>query len=115
MPAKKTNGVAHEALKMHTHVVIFKRDSEEERVAIKAQAGKTTKAIAREMGMTVSEAQYRILKAQRLMGVRFRAEYRNGGGCADLAERAIAKKASRRIQQHVTPKLLPYSVSQINQ
>lgn len=100
---------------MHTHIVVFKKGSEEERVAIKAMAGKTTKRIAHEMGMSMAEAQYRIKKSQDRCGVKFRAEYRNGGGFSEVAEEAISDVASKRIQKFVAPVFLPLASSRVNQ
>ena len=114
MPRKLTK-LQQEALKLHTHVVVFKKGSEEERVAIKAQAGKTTKTIAKEMGLSEAQVQFRIKKAQDRLGVKFRAEYRGGGGFSELAEEAISKAASKRIQDEVAPAFVPLSVSRMNQ
>ena len=110
------------AARFHTHIIVFKRGSEETRCAIKAMIGKSTKRIAREMGISESMAEYRILKAQRAMGVRFRQMYRNGGGngnsgrdLADYAEAAMEKRTSRIIQRNVTPRFLPLASSRLNQ
>lgn len=88
---------------MNTHVVVFTSGSEEELCAIKAQAGKTTRQIALETGLTAAQVQYRILKAQRVCKVQFRKEYRNGGGFSAIAEQAIRVSAAHRIQQQVFP------------
>lgn len=106
------------ALRLHTHIVVFKAGSEEERVAVMAQAGLTTNAIADKTGLTAHQVQYRILKAQREVGqhgVRFRQEFRNGDGLATLAVEAIAGAGRKRIQREVTPKFLAQAVTRINQ
>jgi len=102
-------------LKLHTHVIVFKKDSIEELVAIKAQAGKTTRRIAEETGLTEAQVQYRISKAQNELGISFRKEFRNGGGFSDIAEEAIAQAASQRIQKQIAPKFLPFADSRVNQ
>jgi hypothetical protein len=111
----KTAKLQQKAVKLHTHVVVFKKGSEEERCAIKAMSGKSTKRIAHEMGLTESMVQYRIKKSQDRCGVKFRNEYRNGGGFSDKAEEAIADYASRRIQQYVASVYVPMAASRINQ
>ena len=100
---------------MHTHIIVYKRGSEEETVTIMAQAGMTTKAIAEALGLPESQAQYRIAKAQRAIGVRFRQEYRSGHGFSNLALSAITKPACARIQKHVAPMFIPLASSRINQ
>ena len=115
MSGKKLTKLQQEALKLHTHIVVFRANSVEETVAAMAQGGATTKAIAKAVGMSQHEAQYRITKAQREMGVRFRTEYRNGGGLFDEAMSAILRSARARIQKNVTPKFLPLASSRVNQ
>ena len=54
MSTKQLTAIQKAALKMHTHIIVYKRGSEEETVTIMAQAGMTTKAIAEALGLPES-------------------------------------------------------------
>ena len=65
--------------RLHTHTVVYE-DTEDILCAVRAMQGRSTKAIAQELGITESKVQYRIKKAQDSVQTRFRADYRNGTG-----------------------------------
>ena len=119
MPAnvqtKKLAKIQEEAKGRHTHIVIFKSDSEEEDVAVMARVGLTTKAIADATGLSESQAQYRVMKAQKKVGTRFRAEFRNGSPLAMKAVAYVAPEVRAEIQRKVTPHFLPLASSRVNQ
>lgn len=95
----KSDKIAKEARKLCTHTIVF-TDFTEKMVAVRAMQGRTTKSIAREFGITESEAQYRIIKAQKSMKTKFRRDYRSGTG--RIAERML--KATEQIGLHVVEK-----------
>jgi len=104
-----------EVRRMHTHTVVFKSGSAEEDVAVLARGGLTTKAIADATGLSESQAQYRILKAQREIGTRFRRDFRQGSELAMRAIQAIAPEVREEIQDKVTPKFLILAENRLNQ
>lgn len=112
MATDKVNGAAK---KLHTHVIVFKKGSEESKVAGMAMFGQTTKEIAKELGITESQAQYRISKSQDQMGIKFRSDFRNGGVMAKKAMKVLMPAAENIIQREVAPKFLPLATSRVNQ
>ena len=104
-----------QAKKYHTHTVIFTVKTVDETVLKEAQSGMSTKYIAEKTGLSEAQVQYRISKGQNLVKRRFRQEFRNGGGLAPIAVAACGKAASRFVQTHITPKLLPFAASRVNQ
>jgi hypothetical protein len=113
--SKKSSKLEAEVKRMHTQTVVFKSNSEEEDVAWLARTGWTTKAIAATIGVSEAQAQYRILKAQRQVGVRFRSEFRNGSPLALKAAKAVEADVRAEIQEKVTPKFLPSALNRLNQ
>jgi DNA-binding NarL/FixJ family response regulator len=97
------NGIKDEARKLCTHTIVF-RDPMEQLVVARALAGRTTASIAEEFGLTESQVTYRIVKAQRSLGARFRYEYRHGS--TPLA-RAMAAATERMAIRLVTTKIMP--------
>jgi hypothetical protein len=102
-----TTKVERTARRLCTHIIVF-TDALDKLAAVRAMQGRTTKAIADELGMTVSEAQYRIIKAQKSMGVYFRASYRNGKGrLAQRMLRATEHIGLRVVERQIAPKFIP--------
>ncbi len=97
------NGIKREARALCTHTIVY-RDIVEKLVVARALAGRTTASIAEEFGLSEWQVSYRISKAQRALGVRFRAEYRNG--TSKLA-RAMALRSQDLALQMVTRKITP--------
>jgi hypothetical protein len=111
MTQQKINSLKKQALKLHTHVVVFKQNSKEETVAAMAQFGQTTKAIATTTGLTPAQVQYRVSKAQNEMGRKFRSEFRNGSVIAVRVMKAHLGEAREVIQKSVAPKFVPLALS----
>ena len=106
-----TQKIERQARKLCTHTIVF-TDVTEKWVAVRAMQGRTTKAMASEFGLTPSEAQYRILKAQKSLNTRFRADYRGGEG--EVAARML--KATTRIgldivEKKIAPQFIPFARS----
>jgi len=106
-----TTKIEKAARKLCTHTVIF-TDITDKLVAVRAMQGRTTGAIAHEFGLTKSEAQYRITKAQKSLNTRFRADYRNGEG--ELAAKMLAATtniARQVVEKQIAPKFIPFARS----
>ena len=109
------------AARLHTHTVVYRSKSLEETVAALAELGWSTKAINQYITarfnaeLSPSAVQYRISKAQRSIGTRFRRDYRNGGPMAIAAARAAIDLARKDIQERVAPKFLPLASSRLDQ
>lgn len=89
------------------HTVVF-TDTIDILVAVRGMQGRTTKAIATELGITESQAQYRVLKAQRSLGTRFRRDYRSGTGqLATAMLRATEKIGIEMVEKKIAPKFIP--------
>ena len=102
-----SNKIKKEALKLCRHTVIL-TDATDILVAVRGMQGRTTKAIAKELGITTSQAQYRILKAQNSLNTRFRADYRNGTGAIALQMlKATERIGMKVIRDDVAPKFIP--------
>jgi len=102
MSRSSKNGV-----KTHRHWLVFSADSQETQVAVWAQCGLSTRAIASKANITVAQAQYRISKAQRAVGAKFRADYRNGSELAYAAADFLAPRLRKVIMDTVAPKFMP--------
>lgn len=99
--------IKKEARKLCRHTVIF-TDATDILVAVRGMQGRTTKAIAHELGITESQAQYRILKAQKSLNTRFRSDYRNGTGAVALQMlKATQRIGMKVIRDEVAPKFIP--------
>lgn len=102
-----SNKIKRTASKLRTHTVVF-TDVTDILVAVRGMQGRTTKAIAHELGITESQAQYRILKAQKTMSTRFRADYRGGTGkIAMQMLKATERIGMKIVRQDVAPKFIP--------
>jgi DNA-binding NarL/FixJ family response regulator len=115
MTAKKIKEIKAQALKLHTHVVVFKSNSMEETVAAMAQFGQTTKAIAERTGLSPAQVQYRVSKAQNTMGTRFRSDFRNYSEMAQTVMKTHMGTARNVIQKNVAVKFMPLAASRLNQ
>lgn len=101
--------IEKEARKLCTHTIVF-TDPLSRQAGAMALQGRTTKSIADELGITLSEAQYRINKAQKSKQTRFRADYRNGTGpLAKKMQRATNPIALTYIDREVAPQFIPFA------
>jgi len=101
--------IKKEARKLCRHTVVF-TDTSDVLVAVRGMQGRTTKAIARELGITESQAQYRILKAQKSVGAKFRADYRGGNGpIASQMLKATERIGRAVIRSQVAPQFIPFA------
>jgi predicted transcriptional regulator len=106
MSTKELNA---QAKMIRTHIVIF-QDNTEILAAVRAMQGRTTKSIAEELGITESEAQYRITKAQRAMGTFFRRDYRSGlGAFSKFVDKATTQRAREIVAQNVASQFAAYA------
>lgn len=106
---EKTTNVENEARKLCTHTVVFTNPMEK-MVAVRAMQGRSTKAIAQEFKITVSRAQYRVTKAQAVLGTYFRADYRNGtGAVVKKMMRATQEIGLKVVEQQIAPKFIPFA------
>lgn len=106
-----TKRIEQEARKLCTHTIVF-TDALSRRAAARAMQGQSTKAIAAELGISVHEAQYRIAKAQKSQGTRYRADYRNNS--SPLTRRMLKATegiALQEIDRKVAPKFIPFARS----
>lgn len=104
-----TTKLEKEARKLCTHTIVF-TDPTEKLVAVRAMQGRSTKAIAQELKITESEAQYRVTKAQKAMGTYFRADYRNGtGSVVRKMMRATESIGLRVVERQIAPKFIPFA------
>jgi len=104
-----TDKLEKEARKLCTHTIVF-TDPTEKLVAVRAMQGRSTKAIAHELKITESEAQYRVTKAQKAMGTYFRSDYRNGtGNVVKKMMRATENIGLRVVEQQIAPKFIPFA------
>ena len=108
---KTPSRIKKEARKLCRHTIIF-TDSTDILVAVRGMQGRTTKAIARELGITESQAQYRILKAQKSMKTKFRADYRGGtGGIAQQMLKATERIGMGVVRNEIAPQFIPLASS----
>lgn len=97
------------ARKLCTQTVVY-TDLTDAMVLVRALAGRTTKAIAREFKLTESEAQYRITKAQKDAGTYFRADYRNGTSTiAQEMLHATEAIGLSHVRKTIVPRFAPYA------
>lgn len=103
--------IEKEARKLCTHTIVF-TDPVSKRAGALALRGISTKAIAEELGITMHEAQYRVDKAQKSQGYRYRAAYRNGSTpLAKKMLRATEDIALHEIERNVAPQFIPFARS----
>lgn len=103
-----SKAIHEQAKRLHTHKVTFTKTDDVDCAAL-AMAGWSTKAIASELGISESQAQYRIAKAQKSIDSRFRQEYRGGTSkFAKLAARLLRDKSHRFIATNIAPKFQPH-------
>jgi len=97
------------ARKLCTHKIVF-TDITEKLVAVRAMQGRSTRAIAKELNISLHEAQYRISKAQHTLGTYFRSDYRNGTGklAADMLK-ATTQIGMKVVECQIAPKLIPFA------
>jgi DNA-binding transcriptional regulator LsrR (DeoR family) len=96
-----------EAQKLCRHTVVF-TDPTDILAAVRAMQGRTTKAIARELGISAAQAQYRIQKAQRSMATKFRSDYRNGNSpLATQMLTATEGLGMAVVSKQIAPKFIP--------
>lgn len=110
-----TKEMEKEARALCNHTIVY-TDPESKRIAMMALKGKTTKRIAMALGVTESTAQYRIQKAQRRLGVRFREAYRSGGHTSRKLERMLDRMdrvsdriAQRFVETQIAPQFIPFA------
>lgn len=94
---------------MCRHRIVF-TNVEEEMCAVRAMQGRSNQTIAAEFGLTPGMVQYRISKAQRILGdgYSFRKQLRQGEG--PLAE-MISRQTTRFAKQFVARQIAPHFVS----
>jgi len=104
-----TAKIKKEARRLCTHIIVF-TDVTDKLVAVRAMQGRSTKAIAKELGVTESEAQYRIIKAQKSLKTRFRRDYRNGEGVvAAKMLRATEHIGLAVVERKIAPLFVPFA------
>lgn len=97
------------ARRLCRHTVVYTA-VQDIQVAVLALQGRTTKSISKQVGISESMVQYRIMKAQRSMNTRFRADYR--GGCGALAvemSQATYGLAARFVNAKIAPKFIRFA------
>lgn len=97
--------IDRKARKMCRHTVCF-ADAQSRMIAARAMQGRSTKAIAEELGISVGQAQYAITKAQHSLGddVRFRRDYRSGDNkFVRQMMQATQKVALKMVTREITP------------
>lgn len=89
------------------HVIVY-TELTDMMVLARAMQGRTTKAIARELGLSAAMVQYRIQKAQRALKTRFRSSYR-GSDTPEVRQllKSTEAAALRRVREEVTPIFKP--------
>lgn len=101
--------IEKQARKLCRHKIVY-TDISDILVASRAIQGRSTRAVATELGISESQAQYRISKAQRRLGVKFRADYRNGtGAVAKRMLKATEQIAMKFVRNEVAPKFIPFA------
>ena len=104
-----TKQIEKAARKLCRHRIVY-TDIGEALVAVRAMQGRSTRAIAHELGVSEGQAQYRVMKAQNTLGTRFRADYRSGTGpVAKKMLRATEAIGMREVQTKVAPKFIPFA------
>jgi DNA-binding Lrp family transcriptional regulator len=104
-----TTKIEREARKLCRHKIVY-TDISDIMVAVRAMQGRSTKAIAAELGVSETQAQYRVMKAQDSMGTKFRSDYRNGtGAIAKKMLRATEAIGIRVVERQIAPKFIPFA------
>lgn len=104
-----TKKIDRAARKLCTHTIVF-TDSTDKLCAVRAMQGRSTKAIAAELGITLSEAQYRIIKAQKSLNTRFRRDYRNGDGAVVRKMMKVTEGIGMScVERQIAPKFTPFA------
>lgn len=104
-----TKEIEKTARKLCRHKIVF-TDISDVLVAVRAMQGRSTKAIANELGVSETQAQYRIMKAQDALGTKFRSDYRNGlGPVAKKMLRATEAIGLRVVERQIAPKFIPFA------
>ena len=104
-----TKQIEKSARKLCRHKIVF-TDIGEALVAVRAMQGRSTKAIAHELGFSEGQAQYRVMKAQNSQGTRFRADYRSGTGpVAKKMLRATEAIGMRVVERQIAPRFIPFA------
>lgn len=96
------------------HTVVF-TDKADILCAVRAMQGRSTASIAEELDLTFSQVTYRIIKAQRSIGTRFRSAYRDG--TSDMAKRMIRATQQfgiTQVQNLVAPKFIPFAANGVS-
>lgn len=99
--------IQEQARRLCRHTIIFTA-TDDRLVVTRALQGQTSLTIAAETGLSVSQVQYRIAKAQRDLGVRFRSEYRSGN--SPLSSRMLAATqdmAAHYVDREIAPRFIP--------
>lgn len=103
--------IKREARRLCRHRIVF-TDVSDVLVAVRAMQGRSTKAIAAELGVSETQAQYRVMKAQNSMKTKFRADYRNGtGAIARKMLRATEQIGMRVVERQIAPKFIPFAAA----
>jgi hypothetical protein len=90
--------------RIHAHTVVY-QDVVDITCAIRAMQGRSTRAIAQELGLSDSKAYYRISKAQQAMGTYFRSDYRSGqGALVEAMMTATSGIAEAIVRKKIAPK-----------
>lgn len=101
--------IKKEARKLCRHRIVF-TDISDVLVAVRAMQGRSTKAIAAELGVSETQAQYRVMKAQNSLKTKFRADYRNGTGpVARKMLRATESIGMRVVSRQIAPQFIPFA------
>ncbi len=107
----KGSAIDAEARVMCKHTVVY-TSAQDIACAVMAMQGRTTKAIARELGMSPHMVQYRISKAQNSLKTRFRADYRNSNGALVRQMMELTRPlAYKVVTTKVAPKFIPLAAS----
>jgi hypothetical protein len=106
---EKTAKIDAQARRFCTHTIVY-TETLDQRVAMLALQGLSTRGIMLRTGMTYGEVQYRVLKAQHSLGRRFRADYRTGQG--DFVNRLLKAGqhlAQRYVAREIAPKFVAFA------
>ncbi len=95
------------ARKMCRHTIVF-NDAVDALVVARSMQGRSTRAIADEFGLSESQVQYRVMKAQNSLKTKFRADYRTGKSkVAQQMLHATERLALGVIRKQIAPKFIP--------
>lgn len=103
-----TKEIEAKARKLCRHTITYTQPVDA-MCAVRAMQGRTTLSIAEELGLSISQVSYRIIKAQKWMKTRFRSEYRNGtSSMAMHMLRATEKFGIAEVREHIAPHFIPF-------